>query len=163
MSPIIRELASSRRLLSIASEHLGKDAFPVQGTLFDKTSAANWLVPWHQGLTICVESREETPGYGPWSLKAGVHHVQPPAAILESMLSIRIHLDDCPESNGALRVLPGTHLDARLNDAQIEQRQKAIVPVTGSVNAGNVLLIRPLLLHVSSSATSALHRQTRPV
>lgn len=35
------------------------------------------------------------------------------------MLSLRIHLDHAPESNGALRVLPGTHQYARLDTCQI--------------------------------------------
>jgi hypothetical protein len=85
------------------------DAFAVPATLFDKTADANWLVPWHQDLTICVKKKVDVPGYGPWTIKAGVPHVQPPVAILDRRLAVRIHLDNCSERNGALRVLPGTH------------------------------------------------------
>ncbi len=119
LSPKINELAHSGKLQSIVEENLGKPAFPVRGTLFDKTGTANWLVPWHQDLTICVASRAAVPGYGPWTIKAGVCHVQPPISILEKMLSVRIHLDDCDESNGALRVLPGTHTMGRLMAEEI--------------------------------------------
>jgi hypothetical protein len=55
-----------------------------------------------------VESRLPVPGFGPWSTKSGVIHVQPPAHILERMLAVRIHLDPTDDTNGALRVLPGT-------------------------------------------------------
>src|SRR5262245_7189469 len=82
---------------------LGPGAFVVRGLFFDKTPRANWKVSWHQDLTIAVRVRIEAPGFGPWSLKAGVVHVQPPAEILERMATVRLHLDDCSESNGPLR------------------------------------------------------------
>lgn len=37
---------------------------PVKGIVFDKTPAANWKVPWHQDLTICVERRIDVNGFG---------------------------------------------------------------------------------------------------
>ncbi|HEY1755745.1 MAG TPA: hypothetical protein VGG72_10145 [Bryobacteraceae bacterium] len=74
----IREPAHSDRLRPIVEDNLGKPAFPVRGTLFDKTVEANWLVPWHQDLTICVASRASVPGCGPWAVKAGVCQVHPP-------------------------------------------------------------------------------------
>jgi ectoine hydroxylase-related dioxygenase (phytanoyl-CoA dioxygenase family) len=60
-------------------------------------------------VTIAVQDKVEAEGFGPWSVKADVIHVQPPASILECMLSVRLHLDDCGEENGALRVIPGSH------------------------------------------------------
>lgn len=85
LSPKVNEVAHSRQMRSIVEGQLGAPAFPVRGTLFDKTDAANWLVPWHQDLTVCVVSRMAVPGYGPWTMKAGVCHVQPPVSVLESM------------------------------------------------------------------------------
>jgi hypothetical protein len=158
-SPTINELANSAKVLSIVEENLQKPAFPVRGTLFDKTAGANWLVPWHQDLTICVVSRKDVAGYGPWTIKAGVCHVQPPTSILENMLSVRIHLDDCDESNGALRVLPGTHKLGRLAAEQISQQQRSVASVSCAVPQGGVVLMRPLLLHASSAASKALHRR----
>lgn len=159
LSPKVNEVAHSRHIRSIVEEHLGAPAFPVRGTLFDKTDAANWLVPWHQDLTICVVSRMPVPGYGPWTIKAGVCHVQPPVSVSESMLSVRIHLDDCDESNGALRVLPGTHALGRLTAEQISQQQFSIQSVSCTALSGDVVLMRPLLLHASSAASKAAHRR----
>jgi hypothetical protein len=155
----IRELADSSKLRAILEEHFSVNAFPVRATLFDKTASANWLVPWHQDLTICVANRVDVAGFGPWTIKAGVCHVQPPVSILENMLSLRIHLDDCDESNGALRVLPGTHRLGRLTPSQIAEQVRAKSAVIGAVKAGGVLLMRPLLLHASSSASQAAHRR----
>jgi ectoine hydroxylase-related dioxygenase (phytanoyl-CoA dioxygenase family) len=153
------ELARSPKILAIVCADLAANAFPVQGTLFDKTAGANWLVPWHQDLTISVAERVEVPGYGPWSRKAGVWHVQPLAQVLQGMISIRIHLDDCGESNGALRVLPGSHLRGRLPNDEAARLQTSIAPVTCAVSAGGVLSMRPLLLHASSAAAHAGHRR----
>jgi hypothetical protein len=64
LSLAINHLAHSTRVRSIVEEYHGKAAFPVRGTLFDKTGSANWLVPWHQDLTICVISRAAAIGFG---------------------------------------------------------------------------------------------------
>lgn len=155
----IRELAWSPMVRAIVADRLGVGAFPVRGTLFDKIAGANWLVPWHQDLTICVADRIDVPGYGPWTRKAAVHHVQPPVAVLEGMLSVRIQLDDCGESNGALRARPGTHKLGRLTAAQIAEEQRSRPSVACVASAGDVLLMRPLLVHASSAASQADHRR----
>ena len=155
----VRELANSPKLDLIVSNYLGAPALPVRGTLFDKTPRANWLVPWHQDRTICVDSRREVEGFGPWTRKAGVWHVQPPALILEGMLSVRIHLDDSDERNGALRVLRGTHRVGRLTVDEIAGEVQAGQPVTCAVGAGDVVLMRPLILHASSASAEAAHRR----
>jgi ectoine hydroxylase-related dioxygenase (phytanoyl-CoA dioxygenase family) len=116
-------------------------------------------VPWHQDLTICVITRADVLGYGPWTIKAGVCHVQPPISVLENMLSVRIHLDDCDESNGALRVLPGTHNLGRLIAAQISEQQRLAASISCAAQKGDVVLMRPLLLHASSAASKAVHRR----
>jgi ectoine hydroxylase-related dioxygenase (phytanoyl-CoA dioxygenase family) len=159
LSTAINELAYSAKVHSIVEENLAKSAFPVRATLFDKTAGANWLVPWHQDLTICVIARIDVPGYGPWTMKAGVCHVQPPVSILDDMLSVRIHLDDCDEANGALRILPGTHRLGRLMPDQIAEQQRSVASISCVVHAGGVVLMRPLLLHASSAASKAAHRR----
>ena len=119
--PDIRRLAASNKLKSLAESVLGAGVFAVRAMLFDKPPAANWKVPWHQDLTIAVKERKDVPGFGPWSIKAAVLHVQPPAYVLQRMLAIRIHLDDCDESNVPLRVIPGSHLLGSLSTDQIGQ------------------------------------------
>jgi hypothetical protein len=159
LSPTINGFAYSAQVRSIVEANLATSAFPVRGMLFDKTPMANWVVPWHQDLTICVVERMDVPGYGPWTTKAGMCHVQPPVPILESMLSVRIHLDDCDESNGALRVIPGTHRLGRLTHERILEQQRSAGYVSCAVRAGGVVLMRPLLLHASSAASNANHRR----
>ncbi len=138
---------------------LGPAAVPVRGILFDKTPGANWLVPWRQDVTVAVRARAEVPGWGPWSVKAGVPHVRPPAAVLASMLTVRVHLDDCDEANGPLRVLPGSHRAGVLDAAAVERWRADTAAVACTTTAGGAVVIRPLLLHASSAATRPRHRR----
>jgi ectoine hydroxylase-related dioxygenase (phytanoyl-CoA dioxygenase family) len=137
----------------------GPGAFVVRGLLFDKTPEANWPVPWHQDLTIAVKARCEAPGYGPWTVKGGVPHVRPPIDVLEGMLTLRVHLDDCDESRGPLRVLPGSHTRGRLDAEETRRWLDRVAPVSCLVPRGGVLLMRPLILHASSPAEVPLHRR----
>lgn len=157
--PEIQELSRSESLRGLITPILGLDCFAVRGLLFDKLPEANWKVPWHQDLSIAVQSRVEAEGFGPWTIKEGVPHVQPPVAILEKMLTLRLHLDDCPQSNGALRVLPGSHRLGRLTAEQIQNLVSETQPVICEAPRGGVLLMRPLLLHASSPSQEPGHRR----
>jgi hypothetical protein len=158
-APGVRALAHSPEVRDLAAAILGPDCFPVRGILFDKTPDANWRVIWHQDLSIAVRERRETPGFGPWSVKSGVTHVQPLASILENMITIRLHLDDCTLENGPLRVLPGSHLAGRLSAAEVPEWRARVAEVVCTVPRGGVLLMRPLLLHASSDAITPGHRR----
>ncbi|MBY0506136.1 MAG: phytanoyl-CoA dioxygenase family protein [Bryobacteraceae bacterium] len=157
--PAVAEVANSAAIRSLVQPVLGLRAFPVRGILFDKTPDANWKVPWHQDLTIAVQSREETTGFGSWTTKDGVQHVQPPTEILEGMLAVRIHLDECGADNGPVRVIPGSHSRGRLTAGQIRSLRESIPSKSCTVGKGGVLLMRPLLLHASSAAASPTHRR----
>ena len=126
---------------------------------FDKTVESNWRVPWHQDLTIAVARRIETEGFGPWSIKDGVVHVQPPLEILRKMAAVRLHLDACDENNGALRVIPGSHLGGELDAEGIGAETGSGQTVTCELSKGGALVMRPLLLHASASAKSPSHRR----
>jgi ectoine hydroxylase-related dioxygenase (phytanoyl-CoA dioxygenase family) len=156
--PSVHQLAQSQEIQSLVEPILGNPARVVRGIFFDKQPTANWKVPWHQDVTIAVKNRLDLPDYQPWSLKGGIHHVQPPVAILERMLTVRIHLDKTDESNGALKVIPGSHCDGKLNDLEID-RFKQTCSTICTCESGGILLMRPLLLHASSVAIEPSHRR----
>lgn len=93
IAPELHALASHPSVQTLVEQVLGDGAFVVRATLFDKTDAANRKVPWHQDVTIAICDRLEVPGYGPWSIKSSVQHVQPPFEILQRMVTVRVHLD----------------------------------------------------------------------
>jgi hypothetical protein len=152
--PQVSRLARSEALLRLVRPHLPAEPRPVRAIYFDKSPEANWLVPWHQDLTLAVHGKIEHPGFGPWSVKDGVSHVQPPAALLEQMLTVRLHLDDAGETNGALRVLPGSHTRGRHSAEEIQEFRSVTDEHLCSASAGDALLMRPLLLHASSRSTA---------
>ena len=157
--PAVRALARSAPVRAIAEAARGPSAFCVRGILFDKTPDANWKVIWHQDLTIAVAERADVAGFGPWSEKAGVAHVQPPAALLDRMVAVRVHLDDCTESNGPVRVLPGSHRAGRLAASAIEEWRARVEEVVCLLPRGGILAFHSLLLHASSPATTPAHRR----
>jgi len=157
--PLTRELANSESLRSLVEPVLGSGARVVRTIYFDKHKDANWKVAWHQDLTIAVRGKVDGAGFRAWSIKAGITHVQPPVAVLEQMLTLRVHLDDTGEANGALRVLPGTHRHGRFDPEQIQywkQRQNLAIC---AVKRGGVVLMRPLLLHSSLPSLNPTHRR----
>ena len=123
--------------------------FMTRSTLFDKTPRANWGVFWHQDRAIAVKERHEVAEFRGWTKKAGIACVRPPAALMTRIIAARIHLDDAHQTNGALRVLPGTHREA-MSEAQIASSQASVKECIVEVNSGDVLLMNPLLLHASS-------------
>jgi hypothetical protein len=85
-------------LSDLACRLAGRPARLVRILAFDKTLAANWGVPWHQDRTIAVKQRVAIDSFGPWSVKAGVPHVEPPPALLEAIWSIcGMPVPACPE------------------------------------------------------------------
>jgi ectoine hydroxylase-related dioxygenase (phytanoyl-CoA dioxygenase family) len=148
--PSVQELAMSRPVRGLMEPVLGPKCFAVRGTFFNKTRTANWKVVWHQDLTIAVRERRNIDGFGPWTTKAGVVHVQPPAKIMNDVLAIRLHLDESGLDNGPLRVVAGSHREGRLSSEQIAGWEKQGSAIC-TVPKGGALVMRPLLLHASSA------------
>jgi ectoine hydroxylase-related dioxygenase (phytanoyl-CoA dioxygenase family) len=159
LAPSISALARSQEIRSLVDPILGDTARVVRGIFFDKQPSANWKVPWHQDRTIAVKNRLEVPDYHPWSVKGGIPHVQPPTAILDQMLTVRIHLDRTNESNGALKVIPGSHCHGKLTDSEIDLWKQTSPGISCNLEPGGILLMRPLLLHASSAAIVPSHRR----
>ena len=157
--PAISQLARDPVVRDTATAVLGADCFAVRAILFDKTPSTNWKVAWHQDLTIAVAERRDAPGFGPWSVKAGVTHVQPPCETLERMVVVRLHLDPCGIENGPVRVLPGSHRRGKLDAVAIDEYRRSAEETACIVPRGGLLVMRPLLLHASSAAVLPDHRR----
>lgn len=141
----------------------GPGARVVRSLIFDKTPDANWLVPWHQDAVIAVAERREVPGYGPWSMKDGEPHCTPPNEVLESLVTIRIHLDACPSDAGPLRGVQSSHRMGVLGDDELDaevargvDRGRIIEAVT---DVGGVVIMSPLTIHSSPKATRTTGRR----
>ena len=138
---------------------LPADPVAVQCTFFEKSRDRNWLVPIHQDLSIPVREKIDHPALTGWSEKEGAFFVQPPDTVLQQIVIARLHLDDCGPDDGALRVVPGSHRHGRMasHDAMAERNQGKETLCT--VKKGDILLMKPLLLHASSKASGQSRRR----
>jgi ectoine hydroxylase-related dioxygenase (phytanoyl-CoA dioxygenase family) len=74
------------------------------------------------------------------------------------MVTLRFHLDACDADNGPLRVIAGTRHHI-LDQNEIADLTGEPAQTICTVAAGGLVLMRPLLLHASSAATTARHRR----
>ena len=147
----------------IAAAALGPLAKPVRAVMFDKTPATNWAVAWHQDRTIAVRERLDVPGFGPWSRKAGAVHVAPPVSVLEGMITLRAHLDDCGDDNAPLHVALGSHRLGLVPSDQAGAQARARESAACLASVGDVWAYRTLILHASDKAARPKRRRVLQV
>ncbi len=155
--PEVSDLVFNQKLKSVIQNIFGTDYFVVKSIYFDKPGGSNWFVAYHQDLTISVKEKHETPGFGPWTVKQQQFAVQPPLSTLENIYTVRIHLDDTTTENGALNVIPQSHLKGIYRPETINWQIER--EVSCSVNTGGVMLMKPLLLHSSARTTNQNQRR----
>ena len=95
----------------------------------------SWTSPY---VTVAVRERRDVIGFGPWTMKAAVLHVQPPAEVMSGILAVRLHLDESALDNGPLRVIAGSHGDGRLSAEDIARWERGncvtcVVPKRGNM------------------------------
>lgn len=156
-------LAPSGSIGAIASKAVGAAAKPVRAILFDKSAATNWSLGWHQDRTICVREKIEVPGFGPWSIKAGLHHVAPPIALLSRMATLRVHLDDVSDTNAPLLIAPGSHRRGRVPECSVAEVVAECGISACLAKAGDVWAYSTPILHASDAASSPEHRRVLQV
>jgi hypothetical protein len=147
----------NKTLIRLINDLFGDGYFVVKSIYFDKPPASNWFVAYHQDLSIAVREKIPVEGYGPWSSKPEGFAVQPPLEILENNFTIRIHLDDADENNGALKVVPSSHSRGICRAATINWETEG--QVTCNVKKGGIMIMRPLLLHASGRTTNGQRRR----
>ncbi len=155
--PGTREFIFNQKLNSIIVDLFGKDYSVVKSIYFDKPEQSNWAVPYHQDLTISVDKKIDIKGFGSWTVKQDQFAVQPPLDILENNFTIRIHLDDTDENNGALRVIPASHSKGICKLETIDK--KAEKEVLCKVKEGGIMIMRPLLFHASNKTINKQKRR----
>lgn len=143
--------------------HIGPGYKAVRAILFDKTPGTNWALGWHQDRTIAVWEQVQVAGFGPWSLKAGTVHVEPPFDMIERMRTIRIHLDDVPKDNAPLLIVPGSHLLGKLNEHKIEGVVERLGTAICTAFRGDIWLYATPIVHASSASAGHAHRRVLQV
>lgn len=127
----------------------------VRALFLDKPPGRSWSLDWHRDLTVALAAGALPSRFAKPTTKAGVPHAEAPVEVLERMLTVRIHIDPVTPDNGPMELVPGSHRDGKRPHAE---------GLCGDVllhEAGDALLMRPLVLHrsASSSPSCAAHRR----
>jgi ectoine hydroxylase-related dioxygenase (phytanoyl-CoA dioxygenase family) len=150
--PAVYDLIFNEKLKFIIKSVFGNAYFVVKSIYFDKLAQSNWFVAYHQDLTISVDKKVGLENFGPWTVKQNQFAVQPPIEILQHNFTIRIHLDDTDANNGALKIIPKSHLKGIYRAETIDWTIES--ETICKVKKGGVMIMKPLLLHSSSKTTN---------
>jgi len=157
--PLVKTVAISLRHHLSLQGLIDEKAIAVQAIAFDKTLSSNWKVTWHQDLMFPFSARTSSAQYGIPCVKDGVDYARPPIEVLTSMTAVRLHLDDCDEMNGPLRISPGSHIDGIVKSSDIPEHLSRHGQFTCFAKEGEVILMKVLALHASSPALRPKHRR----
>lgn len=152
-------LGADGQIGSVAAGVLGPGSRPVRAILFDKSEAANWALGWHQDRTIAVVERIEVPGFDHWNRKAGIIHVEPPVEILQSMVTLRVHLDPVDKDNAPLLIAPGSHRFGRIPEGDIDAAVERCGTRGCLADRGDIWAYATLILHASEPARRPRRRR----
>ncbi len=160
LAPFLTETGPIAALVA----QLGDPAMrPVRAIAFDKSPQANWALGWHQDRTINVAARAAIEGYGPWTVKQGSPHVEPPFAVIAAMLTLRIHLDPVTPDNAPLEVALGSHLKGYVPEAGIAPLVAASEVIACLAQPGDVWAYATPILHASQRSRSPARRRVLQV
>lgn len=148
------EITQQPTVARLIARQMGPRAGLVRILYFDKPPGHGWSLSLHRDQTIAV-AEHHCPAlpFSKPTRKAGVPHVEATESLLKSMLTLRLHLDPMRDENGPLIVVPGSHQNLSSTSAE--------AATVIHCDAGDVFVMRPLLLHGSrgSSSETKMHRR----
>ena len=160
--PALQAVLKNPRLTQLLASHfLNQNYRCIKALFFDKPPQSNWVVNWHQDLTINVKEKPEAPPahFGQWIQKSSFWSVQPPLNYLQNIVTVRLHLEDCWADNGAVKILAGSHQSGITPTQALPQLKADFAEVICDVPQGGALVMSPLTWHASSKNRSNRHRR----
>jgi ectoine hydroxylase-related dioxygenase (phytanoyl-CoA dioxygenase family) len=148
MQPVMRKLSTLLPGMAV-----------LRAVAFRKDADANWFVPAHQDRSIPVPSPALLPGFGNLTRKDGGWQAEAPVELLGAMRNCRIFVDRATVDDGPLEVIAASHRRGRIEQAEIPAviGRSGWLPLTGE--AGDVVILSPLLLHRSRRAAEPSGRR----
>ncbi len=140
-SALVRSAAHDGVFQQIAARELGDGCFPTHAILYNRNDSTQ---PWHQDTTV----RDATKGF-----------IEPSdRSIYNSLLSVRLSLDDCTFFDGALKLCPTSYKHGVLTTQEI--RGHSMRPFSSpEMKAGDILVMHPLTIHASAASTTGKPRR----
>ena len=87
----------------------------------------------------------------------------PPFEVIAGMTTLRLHLDDAPETNAPLLIAPGSHLEGRVSEKDIQGVVERCGTVQCLARAGDAWLYATPILHASAAASKPGRRRVLQV
>jgi len=150
---------SQHTALSAALNTLLPDPKPVRVIAFNKSENKTWSLPWHQDRVIQVNQKHTLSGYTNWTKKSGTWHCEPPLDILENMLFVRVHLDDCTPENGPMEIALRSHKLGNIPSNHTANHAANLETELCLAEPGDVLVLKMNMLHRSTAATTPSSRR----
>ena len=154
----VSRLLDEMGLTLLATRALGAPAFPIDALFFDKRSDANWAVPAHQDVIVPIPGAAPVDGVRNPRERNGLRYGEPGDAVLKELVALRVHFDDARAESGGLAIADGSHAAGRIADADIRKMPaEAFKPY--DCWAGDVLVMKPLVVHRSAKSTLPARRR----
>lgn len=147
--PTVLQLVRHRQIGEFLWSLTGREVVAVSARL-DESSGVPAPPEWHQDRRVTVRERMEVRGYAAWTARVGIWHVEPPSSVLDQMVIVRIHLDDCPQGSAAFQVIPGSHRGGKLSPQAIEELVEMQPALAPNIAKGSLVAMKPLLVHTIS-------------
>jgi ectoine hydroxylase-related dioxygenase (phytanoyl-CoA dioxygenase family) len=158
-SALLQTWLSETEIPHAIASILGGSPRVIRAFYLDKSEQENWALAFHQDTTLSFVEPKDVEGFSAWVNKAHFFQAQAPATLMAQMLSMRIHLDDNAKEQGALKVIPATHELGKMDDTAISALTKEREAVILPAQRGEMIFMRPLLLHGSDRATDPSQRR----
>lgn len=158
--PEIAKKVFTNKLIKIIRDISPNCRKSIKSIYFDKPPNANWIVSWHQDLTINLANKKNTLNFKNWRISRERVTVQPNTELLENIFTIRIHLDDCTRHNGALKVIENSHQRGVIQIKEWMKNKEGVEKIC-EVKKGGILVMKPLILH--SSKRTENHKNRRVI
>ncbi len=110
-----------------------------------------------------MAERKDVEGFGPWTVKSGMHHVEPPPDLLAHLITVRVHLDAVPSTNAPLLVAPGSHRLGRIPQTEISRIVERCGTIACAAEAGDLWVYSTPIVHASQAAQMSTRRRVLQV
>lgn len=150
--PTVLQLIRHKQVAQFLWSLTGRELVAVAARLFDSAATSETTPQWHQDRLVAVRERLDVRGYGPWTTRVGISHVEPPASVLDQMVVLHVYLDRSAADGHALQLLPGSHRAGKLTADAINRLVETQPAVVRTIPKGAFVVMRPLLLHATSVA-----------
>ena len=85
--------------------------------------------------------------------------MEPPFALIDAMITVRVHLDDVPADNAPLLIAPGSHRLGRIAEADIENMVARCGTTVRLAQRGDLWAYATPILHASAPSQAHAHRR----